>query len=103
MKVFISHFSDYGGVADTVFVCALASPWNLHVVTHIESEIKHLIWDASGTKLLLADASGQILLWQMHEGLINYWILSSISKSLNGDDVIALKWINSSQLVSSQS
>lgn len=71
----------------------------MHKVTHIDSEITHILWDSSGTKLLLADSNSQILLWQMHESLINHWTLSYLSKSLSGDDVIALKWINSSQMV----
>lgn len=93
-------FRDFGAVADTVFVCHLTSPWNLHVVTSLDSEIKHLVWDSSGTRLLIADASGQILLCQMHESLINYWTLTSVTKTLFGEDLIAVKWIHSSQPVS---
>lgn len=91
--------SDFGGAADTVIVCPLASPWDIYYVTPLENEIKHIVWDPSGTKLLLADASGQVILWQMHESLINQWVLSSITKSFYGDDIVALKWINSSQQV----
>lgn len=95
--------SDFGGVADTVFVCPLASPWNVHFVVHMDSEIKHIVWDPSGTRLLTADASGQIFLWQMQECLVNKWLYTNFTRSFYGDDVIALKWINTTQLVSCQS
>lgn len=80
-------------------MCPLATPWNVHFVVHMDSEIKHIVWDPTGTRLLTADASGQIFLWQMQESLINKWLYTNFTRSFYGDDVIALKWINTSQMV----
>lgn len=86
-------------MADTLFLCPLSSPWNVHVAVPMDYEIKLITWDPSGTKLLTADASGQIFLWQMQESLINKWTYTNFTRNLYGDDIIALKWINSTQLV----
>lgn len=72
----------------------------MHVIVPMECEIKHVVWDTSGSKLLTADASGQVFLWQMQESLINKWVYTNFTRSLYGDDIIALKWINTTQLVS---
>jgi len=65
----------------------------------MEHEIKHIEWDSSGTKLLLADAGGQISLWQMQESLVNKWMYTHFSRSVFGDDLIALRLLSSASPV----
>ncbi|XP_041359311.1 mediator of RNA polymerase II transcription subunit 16-like isoform X2 [Gigantopelta aegis] len=55
--------------------------------------ISHIVWDPSGSKLLIVDCEGMFEVWHMEAHLVNKWSVL-YKRFVKGEEVLALAWIH---------
>jgi hypothetical protein len=60
-NIFSSHFDRQYEVV----VLDIDKPWEPHCVTSVSKQLLHIVWDTTGSKLLLIDVDGECQVWAM--------------------------------------
>ncbi|GAB1601680.1 mediator of RNA polymerase II transcription subunit 16-like [Argonauta hians] len=90
---------EYEPVSTTqVQVFDLDKPWLVHKVATFPSQVVNIMWDWSGTRLLIATSEGQLEIWQIKDHMLNKWsCLGEVQ--LSGEDILSLAWLHNGVLI----
>ncbi|XP_060557582.1 mediator of RNA polymerase II transcription subunit 16-like [Ruditapes philippinarum] len=76
-----------------VVVLDIDKPWEPHCVTSVSKQLLHIVWDTTGSKLLLIDVDGECQVWAMKDHLLNEWhCIGSVNNA--GEEVLAVMWFH---------
>jgi len=76
-----------------VYVCDIDKPWDRYLITTSVEHITCLVWDNTGTRLLLTTSQGTVQIWTMVDYLLNDWNCS-YSTSVEGEHIVSATWLH---------
>ncbi|CAH1776892.1 unnamed protein product [Owenia fusiformis] len=82
-----------------VYVCDAEQPWSPHQVAACDIKVTKLIWDSSGTRLLVVDQSGLMKLWSMKEFLLNDWECVAETNCCEGEEIVTATWLHTGLMI----
>ncbi|XP_050416380.1 mediator of RNA polymerase II transcription subunit 16 [Patella vulgata] len=76
-----------------VCVLDLDKPWDVYTVTTGNIPISYILWDTSGSKLLVINTQGMFQVWTMPDHVLSQWKLFG-STCLKGEEIIKVAWLH---------